>query len=116
VPANADPLARWREAFKRDNKLIVQAPGHAQKVVDLVLGTIDKEERGRAVMTHHSIDVAILFAMLGTAGFAAAWYLIGLGIGIAHRGYNRIAPYKVRRVVEPPQDPPRPTYSWKSRL
>jgi hypothetical protein len=68
-------------------------------------------------MTPHSIDVTILFALLGTAGFALAWYLIGLGIGIAHRGYNRIAPYTVRRVVEQPQPHVmvRPTHTWKTR-
>ena len=67
-------------------------------------------------MTTHSIDLAILFALLGIAGFALAWYLIGLGIGIAHRGYNRIAPYKVRRVVDPqPHDMIRPSHTWKTR-
>jgi hypothetical protein len=64
-----------------------------------------------------SIDVAILLVMAGTIAFMGAWYLIGVGIGIAHRGYNRIAPYKIRRVVEQPQphDMVRPTYTWKTR-
>jgi hypothetical protein len=42
-------------------------------------------------MTQLSIDVAILFTLGGLIGFILVWYLLGIGIGIAHRGYNRIA-------------------------
>jgi hypothetical protein len=63
----------------------------------------------------HSLDLAILFVLGGIGAFVAAWYLIGMGIGIAQRGYNRIAPYRIHtKVVEPPKlnGVHRPPYTW----
>jgi hypothetical protein len=60
---------------------------------------------------HHTVTLMVVLAIAGNAAIALFWYLVGIGIGIAHRGYNRVAPYKVRRVIEQPRTPP-PTHGW----
>jgi hypothetical protein len=67
--------------------------------------------------THQLVSTVILFLLGGSAAFVIAWYLLGVGIGIAHRGYNRIAPYRIRRVIEVGRnDLPTRTYTWESRV
>jgi hypothetical protein len=54
-------------------------------------------------MNDHMIGQMLVFIVGGGVAFVVGWYLLGLGIGIAQRGYNRVAPYTIRnRVVEPP--------------
>jgi hypothetical protein len=65
----------------------------------------------------HSLSLAIAIVLGGIGAFVALWYLIGMGIGIAQRGYNRIAPYRITtKVVEPPplSGMRRPPYTWEN--
>jgi hypothetical protein len=41
---------------------------------------------------HHTINEVILFVLGGTAAFTLGWYLLGVGIGIAQRGYKPGSP------------------------
>ena len=67
--------------------------------------------------THQTVSTAILLILGGALAFVAASYLLGVGIAIAHRGYNRIAPYRIRRVIEVGgNDLPTRTYTWESRV
>lgn len=66
-------------------------------------------------MIPHSLSLSIAIVVGGLAVFVALWYLLGVGIGIAQRGYNRIAPYRITtKVVEPPKisGVHRPPYTW----
>ena len=73
-------------------------------------------------MHHHWYDNALLWVvlvpLLAAVGFALSWYLLGVGVGIAHRGYNRLAPGpRVRRTTVPyPVASPRGPYAntWDS--
>jgi hypothetical protein len=54
-------------------------------------------------MSEHTIGTLLVFIVGGAAAFVMGWYLLGVGIGIAQRGYNRVAPYRIlTRVVPPP--------------
>lgn len=64
-------------------------------------------------MNHHTIDEVVLFILAGAVAFILAWYLLGVGIGIAQRGYNRVAPYRIlTKVVDPPITFQRRPSSW----
>jgi hypothetical protein len=65
---------------------------------------------------HETVSVVIPLIMKVAIAFVIGWYLLGLGIGIAHRGYNRVAPYRIRRVIEVPQVPKPSTHNWPSRV
>ena len=67
--------------------------------------------------THQTVSMAVLLILGGAVAFVGVWYLLGVGIGIAHRGYNRIAPYRIRRVIEVGGNHLRTrTYTWESRV
>jgi hypothetical protein len=42
--------------------------------------------------TSHILAGVGLAIVAGAVGFVLAWYTLGLGIGIAHRGYRRTRP------------------------
>jgi hypothetical protein len=67
-------------------------------------------------MIPRTADHIILFILGGAVAFALVWYLLGVGIGIAQRGYNRVAPYRIQtRVVPPPyRRGPRNWDEWES--
>ena len=60
-----------------------------------------------------TVSTVILLALAGGVAFALVWYLLGFGLGIMQRGYNRTAPARIHR-VDPPQPPNRSTYTWES--
>ena len=65
-------------------------------------------------MSHHAVDHVLLLTLGGTVVFILAWYLLGMGIGIAQRGYNRVAPYRITTKVEPPPTSYRRSpHSWE---
>ena len=67
--------------------------------------------------THQTVSMAVLLILGGAVAFVGVWYLLGVGIGIAHRGYNRIAPYRIRRVIKVGGNHlPTRTYTWESRV
>jgi hypothetical protein len=43
-------------------------------------------------MSHHAALIALLAVILTPTFIGINWYLLGLGVGIAHRGYRRTAP------------------------
>jgi hypothetical protein len=66
-------------------------------------------------MTRQSISMAILIVLGGAVAFTLAWYLLGVGVGIAQRGYNRVAPYRIKNRVLPPTAFQRRPYTWEER-
>jgi hypothetical protein len=61
-------------------------------------------------MTDHAIGMVLMIILGGATSFVLGWYLLGVGIGIAQRGYNRVAPYRIlTRVV------PSPTFLFQAR-
>jgi hypothetical protein len=70
-------------------------------------------------MTHHDIGITLALILGSAATFVVGWYLLGIGIGIALRGFNRAAPCRIRRIEERPQltsERPEPTYKWPTRV
>jgi hypothetical protein len=64
-------------------------------------------------MAYHTLSFVILFILGGVMAFTLFWYLLGVGIGIAQRGYNRVAPYRIRnQVVDAPTSFQRRPLAW----
>jgi hypothetical protein len=61
----------------------------------------------------HSLAWASLFVLGGAVAFVLAWYLLGMGVGLAQRGYNRVAPYKIQTKVVEPTTFQRDPYTWE---
>jgi hypothetical protein len=60
-------------------------------------------------MKNHPLIMLTLFIVGGATTFVLGWYLLGMGIGIAQRGYNRVAPlpdpHQVLDTVDVPENP-----------
>jgi hypothetical protein len=63
-------------------------------------------------MNYHTLGVVALTILESAAAFILFWYLLGMGIGIAQRGYNRVAPYRIKTRVSQPTVFQRPPRTW----